>query len=204
MAYLTVTTQADVVAPSDGKLSLREALSLANGSGGPDTIRFSASVVGKKLVLTGGELLITNDLLIDGNNGGAAARTTIDANHASRVLSITGGGTEATINGLVVTNGYTVGEGGGIAIREAAFTIRNSSIVGNTASSGGGMSILRGGKIIIEDTEILNNMTEHFGGGVDISESNDVTINNTDVTNNMAEHGGGNVRREADWVFLRA
>ena len=105
MAYLTVTTPIDVVAPGDGKLSLREALTLANGSSGPDTIRFSATVVGQTLVLTGGELTITDDVTIDGNNGGAAAQTTIDANKASRVLSITGGGTEATLNGLVITNG---------------------------------------------------------------------------------------------------
>ena len=73
MAYLTVTTQVDVVAPGDGKLSLREALTQANGSSGPDTIRFSATVVGQTLVLTGGELTITDDVTIDGNNGGAAA-----------------------------------------------------------------------------------------------------------------------------------
>ena len=114
MAYLTVTTQVDVVAPGDGQLSLREAIEQANGSGS-DTIRFSAAVVGKTLVLTGGELSITDDVTIDGNNGGAAAQTTIDANQASRVLSITGGGTEATLNGWVITNGHiTDDDGGGI------------------------------------------------------------------------------------------
>ena len=69
MAYLTVTTPFDVVAPGDGKLSLREALIQANGSGGPDTIRFSAIVVGQTLVLTGGELTITDNVTIDGRGG---------------------------------------------------------------------------------------------------------------------------------------
>src|SRR5215212_490893 len=110
MAYLTVTTPFDVVAPGDGKLSLREALTLANGSGGLDTIRFTAAVVGKTLVLTGGELSITDDLIIDGNNGGTAPQTTIDANHVNRVLSIAGRDTEATLNGLVITNGHTDGQ----------------------------------------------------------------------------------------------
>ena len=113
MAYLTVTTQFDVVDPGDGQLSLREAIEQANASGGLDTIRFSAAVVGQTLVLTGGELSIDNDITIDGNNGGTAPQTTIDANYASRVLSITGGGTEATLNGLVITHGHTDGEPGG-------------------------------------------------------------------------------------------
>ena len=99
MAYLTVTTQFDVVAPGDGQLSLREAIAQANSSDGLDTIRFSAAVVGQTFVLTGGQLSITDDVTIDGNNGGSAAQTTVDANHASRVLSITGGGTEVALNG---------------------------------------------------------------------------------------------------------
>ena len=61
MAYLTVTTQADVVDPSDGKLSLREAVALANGSSGLDTIRFVASLEGQTLILTGGELMLRYD-----------------------------------------------------------------------------------------------------------------------------------------------
>ena len=59
MAYLTVTTAVDVVAPGDGKLSLREAIAQANGSSGPDTIVFAATVVGQTLMLTGGELVVT-------------------------------------------------------------------------------------------------------------------------------------------------
>src|SRR5688500_17660003 len=37
-----------------------------------------ATVVGQTLVLTGGELTISNDVTTDGNNGGTAAQTTID------------------------------------------------------------------------------------------------------------------------------
>ena len=58
MAYLTVTTQADVVDAGDGKLSLREAVAQANGSASANTIRFTAALEGKTLVLTGGELVI--------------------------------------------------------------------------------------------------------------------------------------------------
>ena len=53
MAYLTVTTQVDVVAPGDGQLSLREAITQANGASGPDTIVFAATIEGQTLTLTG-------------------------------------------------------------------------------------------------------------------------------------------------------
>ncbi len=59
MAYLTVTTQLDVVDPGDGRLSLREAVAQANLGTGADTIRFLSSLEGKTLVLTGGELSVT-------------------------------------------------------------------------------------------------------------------------------------------------
>ena len=52
MAYLTVTTQVDVVNPSDGQLSLREAVAQANSSASADTIRFIAALEGTTLVLT--------------------------------------------------------------------------------------------------------------------------------------------------------
>jgi hypothetical protein len=133
MAYLTVTTPFDVVAPGDGKLSLREALTQANGSGGPDTVRFSAAVVGQTLVLTGGQLTISSDVNIDGNNGGGAAQTTIDANYGSRVLSITGGA-EANLSGLVITHGRTDDEaGGGIFLAvESSLTLLDTTIANNS------------------------------------------------------------------------
>ena len=79
MAYITVTTPVDVVAPGDGKLSLREAITQANGSSGPDTIRFTATIVGQTLVLTSGELAVTDDLTINGRH-----RTTTVSSHDRR------------------------------------------------------------------------------------------------------------------------
>ena len=46
MAYITVTTPIDVVAPDDGQLSLREAIALANGSPDASTIKFVLALGG--------------------------------------------------------------------------------------------------------------------------------------------------------------
>ena len=159
MAYITVTTPVDVVAPGDGQLSLREAITQANGSSGLDTIRFTATVVGQTLVLSGSELSITDDLTINGSTGGPANQTTIDANHASRVMSITGTGTEVTLNGLIVTGGVSnFHPGGGIFLgSQTSLTLADSVVINNDAGDGsdgyhGGSS---GGGIFAEATARL-------------------------------------------------
>ena len=80
MAYLTVTTPFDVVAPGDGQLSLREAVAQANSSASADTIRFIAALEGTTLVLTGGELTVTQDLKIDGDSNDDGIKVTVDGN----------------------------------------------------------------------------------------------------------------------------
>ena len=47
MATFTVITAADVVNPSDGVLSLREAVARANADAGADTINFAAAIEGQ-------------------------------------------------------------------------------------------------------------------------------------------------------------
>ena len=80
MAYMTVTTPVDVVAPGDGKLSLREAITQANGSSGLDKIVFAANIEGTTLTLTQGELAVTQDLTIDGDKDNNGSAVTIDGN----------------------------------------------------------------------------------------------------------------------------
>jgi hypothetical protein len=210
MAYLTVTTPFDVVAPGDGQLSLREALTLANGSGGPDTIRFSATVVGQTLVLTGGELTIGDDVTIDGHNGGAAPQTTIDANKASRVLSITGGDIEATLNGLIISNGRAIDEpGGGIFLgSQASLTLADSVVTDNDTgdgsgnhnyvADGGGIFADTSARLTVNRSTISNNIVTDYdyytgadGGGIRAAGNNVVTIADSNITGNTGRFGGG-------------
>src|SRR5262249_49360320 len=69
---LVVDTLADSTDPSDGKTSLREAIALANGAPGPNTIIFAAGLTGT-ITLTQGELIITDSVTITGP--GASALT---------------------------------------------------------------------------------------------------------------------------------
>ena len=74
MTTFTVTTAADVVA-NDGELSLREAVAKANATAAADTIEFDAVLEGTTLLLTGGELALSQDVTIDGDRTMTAARS---------------------------------------------------------------------------------------------------------------------------------
>jgi CSLREA domain-containing protein len=108
MAIFTVTTAADTVNPSDGQLSLREAVDLANATTTADTIEFAPAIEGQTLVLTGGELVLTRDVTIhgggvtlDGNDTDPDTR--VAAGH--RILNITGSGTDVSLDNLTLTRG---------------------------------------------------------------------------------------------------
>ncbi|WP_231753454.1 dockerin type I domain-containing protein [Rosistilla carotiformis] len=108
MAVFHVTTFDDVVAASDGVLSLREAISLANGSPGADEITFFETVT-QPIVLGLGELSITDSVTITGAGRGT---TVIDANQQSRVLNVAGESVDVTLLQLTLTDGRTTGSNG--------------------------------------------------------------------------------------------
>jgi NADH dehydrogenase FAD-containing subunit len=90
MATFTVTTAADVVNATDGKLSLREAVAQANATIAADTIVFAAGLEGKTLVLTAGELTITQDLTIDGDRDDDGLEVTLSGGNRQRLAEILG------------------------------------------------------------------------------------------------------------------
>ena len=75
MATYTVTTTADTLDPTDGQLSLREALALADvDAATADTIDFAPEVQGGRIALAGSQLTVASEVTIDGGAG-----VTIDA-----------------------------------------------------------------------------------------------------------------------------
>ena len=114
MATFTVNTAADVVDSNLNQLSLREAVNLANAATTADTIVFANAIEGQTLVLNQGQLVLTEDLTIDGdlNNDGLAV--TIDGNHASRILTNQGSnGVALSLIDLALVNGRSNGADGG-------------------------------------------------------------------------------------------
>ena len=131
---------------STGDLSLREAIGLANGNQGPDTITFDTSLAGKTIVIENGEFEITQALTIDASD--LAAKVKIDAQQQSRIFNITTRIGDYTLAGLRLTGGRT--------------TADNPFIIGvgfATDHNGGAVRSNAGGDLTLSKMVITGNST---------------------------------------------
>ena len=198
---------------TEGDLSLREAVALANVNAGADTITFDAALAGQTFLLDGQELGVTESLTIDAS--ALAQKVIIDANHMSRVLNFSASSGDSILAGLQLLNGSTSGSGGailnagtllldgvGVADSFAAgngggiystreLTVRNSRIDGNQAGNGGGIETTSGSKLTVDRSTISGNTaTSGQGGGIRNSNGT-ITIVGSTVLGNAAGTGGG-------------
>jgi Ca2+-binding RTX toxin-like protein len=213
---LVITTAADVVA-SDGELSLREAVDLANANGDATIITFAAGLAGQTITLTSG-MYLTTDIVIDGDmNGDNKADITISGGGASRIFRIDAAGTDVSLRSLTLTSGSSGGNnggavsasvsassvtildctisnsnsggvGGGVSTFGAALTIANSLITGNSAAYGGGI-YGQNANIQLQNTTVYGNSVTGTGGGVSAFNGS-LTLFNTTVTGNRADTDG--------------
>jgi CSLREA domain-containing protein len=156
-------------------LSLREAIGLANGSIGADTIVFDASVT-DRILLKLGELQITDSLTITGLGIGASV---VDAGGKSRIFNIEGDSIDVTFVGLTITGGST--------------TADNDPAQGeSTHSSGGGIRFVTTGNplttanLLINDSQLTENKTqgEIASGGAIFVDRVNVTLQNSRISGN--------------------
>ena len=212
MTTFTVNTTADIDDGNFSQLSLREAVNLANATTDADVIVFASAIQSQKLVLTGGELVLSNDVTIHG--GGV----TIDGNgfngyDGHRILNIVGAGTDVSLDNLILTDGraaqdegiYSGGGAilvGGGSLTMTGCTIRNSS--GGDFSQGGGIFAASGSHISIATSAIYDNSAgqsynDHrftLGGGIAGGENVALTIRDSQISGNLGSDGGG-----AIWLY---
>ena len=178
MATFTVTNLLDF-----GTGSLRQAILDANGLGGADEIFFDSGLSGGTINLTSGELLITDDLSI---NGLGADFLSVDAGGFSRVFNIDDGDNnnllDVLIDGLRITRGNTSSYGGGILNLEN-LTVTNSTISGNTANRGGGIYSHYDDFLTVTNSTISGNR----GGGIShgLQSSGVTQITNSTISDNV-------------------
>jgi CSLREA domain-containing protein len=169
--------------------TLREAVSLA-GLG--DQVDVPAGTY----LLTDGELFLTSDTIV-----GAGARSTIiDGGAKSRALWVTDGTTN--VSGLTIWRGNGVGRapsgvGGGIFVQSGLLNLIDSTVMTNTASTGGGIAST-GNVNVVGSTVSGNKATDEKlaqGGGIAVASSGELALGNSTVSNNTAtaadSEGGG-------------
>ena len=188
-AIFTVTNNLDA-----GAGSLRQAILDANAAGGMDTVDFDAALDGQTITLTGGEIAIGDDLLIDGLG---ADRLAISGNSASRVFTAddgAGGYAAITLRDLTITGGLA-GAGNGGAIRSVEDLTIENSIVSNSAANSGGGVYSRNGTLVIRSSTITGNTStrtsaDRGGGGV-FNVNGALRIHDSALHGNSANAYGG-------------
>jgi hypothetical protein len=192
-----------------GDVSLREAIGLANGFvGGADVITFHSSLSGGTILLSRGELQITDAVTV---NGPGANLLTIDASgndatpetsngDGSRVLNIDDDAStliDVAISGLTLAGGDVNGEGGGIGNGEN-LSLSASVITGNAASSnGGGLSNRNAHGSMNLNAVTVNGNAATYGGG--ISNVGNLIIAGSTISDNDATGffgGGGGISNQ--------
>ena len=185
-ATITVTNTND-----SGPGSLRQALTIANDG---DTIGFAVTGT---ISLTSGELVIDKNITISGPGPGLL--TVVRSQQAAdfRIFNIPPSHT-AEIDGLTITGGSLVGNGGGIS-SGATLTISNCAISGNSITADGveysGAGIYNVGTMTIVNSTVNNNQAlivgflPPFGGGIS-NDGGTLTIQNTTISENTAAGSG--------------
>ena len=186
-----------------GAGSLRDTLAAA-ASG--DTIVFDPSLAGKTITLTNGQLVINQNLDIEGLGAG---NLTVSGNNASRVFDVANNAT-ATIAGLTITDGLVQGSGtgGGGILNEPGsnLNLNNVAFTGNHAFADVGGAIWNepGATATVNACSFTNNQVVGFNGAAEggaIDDDGTMSVASSTFTGNQAigangavfanGHGGG-------------
>lgn len=209
---IVVTTLADTVDLNDGVTSLREAIFAANVVSGADTIQFDPALTAggpAKILLTHGELKITDSLTIDGPGSDSL---TIDASgndptpsevdgKGTRVINIDDDNPHTQIGvlirGLTVSGGDTRSFGGGIFSYES-LSLSNVTLTHNSSLGEGGalfVSLDSAGTVSIESSVVSENLCAANGGGMSIRLSGGASASIVDsrISGDSAMGSGGGV-----------
>lgn len=195
MATFIVTSNADGDGGSD--LTLREAITAANGTAGADVIEFDGGVFSGgdantiRLSLDLGSLLITDSVTIDASRvagvtitGDASNNDITDANGITdikatgqtalldnvRPIAVTGDNEETTLRGLTLTGGYIRGPGSGVDVSLFSDPVPGQG--SGNGYSGGGLFVDEGSLNFLDGAVSGNGIIGRgVGGGIFFNET---------------------------------
>ena len=151
------------------------------------------------LTLTLGELLVNQDLTIDGDKDNNGIAVSIDGNHNSRILRITGGGTDVAVTDLTLTNARSAeNESGGavflgsgsLALNAASISNSSTGIAYGYANASGGGIFAGSGSLLSISKSTITEISAADGGGI-AAESASLIIRGSLISGNSAFGSGG-------------
>ncbi|GLS27691.1 choice-of-anchor Q domain-containing protein [Marinibactrum halimedae] len=194
---VVVTTLNDVIDPHDDKISLREAINSINDGRAIGPITFDPGIVGRRIKLTLGELVISRDVVIDGDiNGDGMPDIIIDGQKQSRVFKVDDNDSTITrsiaLKGLIITGGDAANQAGGGIYSAENLELQNTVITQNTARYGGGIFVASG-SLLIQASEIRNNNALVSGGGISTKENSVLHIIDSTIKANHGKQRSGGI-----------
>jgi CSLREA domain-containing protein len=169
-----------------GVCTLREAVTAANGTPEDDTIVFQNGLNGT-ILLTGSFLNVTGSVTITG----PGARNLSVSCNVNRVFIISGASVRVNISGLTITGGNLAG--GITNSGNSTLNLSEVALIGNKATTGGGITTRNGAITNITHSIIRNNSASAGAGGVEVVTPGTVTITNSTIAGNTAVNAAGGI-----------
>ncbi len=186
-----VTTLDDNLDASDGFLSLREAISLANDAPGGDTITFAADLLGGTIRLDPllGSLSVTGDLAIDGDAGnGGPGSLRLSGNDDPAIEGLLLARDAALhLEDLTVERAFDAGVRG----ENADLSLERVAIDDISGGAGIAVWLLDGGSLDMRASSITNLDSSSYAGGVYFPGGADVRISDSRIGDNCADQNFG-------------
>ena len=147
-----------------------------------DVIEIAPGLYPENLSIAGKDLTLRN-----AGNG----TVTVFGQGLSKCLVVSGGNTDAVIEGITFSNGFSTTAGAGVSVEGGARADITDCIIENSMNThvGGGLYMSGGGTV--SNTIIRNNTATSHGGGIYLAGSLDKVFLNCTIEGNTGLEGGG-------------
>lgn len=142
---------------------------------GQDTISIDVSGTDEGVILLDATLSVTSEIVINGNGNSLDGR-------GNQIFTVSAG--SLTLNDLTLTGGFSITNGGAIAVANAALTLNNSVVSGSGARGQGGGIYALDSDVTLVDSVVSGNVTNAIAADFEpvVEEEDD-----TDQTDNAAQ-----------------
>lgn len=150
----------------------------------------TSDVAGTAVNASNGAKVTLTNVTFTGNTSNLQKSGSTNQN-AGGALAASGSGTRVTATNVTYANNKaTAGNGGALAISDAAYAQTGGSLSGNSAMGGGALSI-SGGSASFTDVAFTDNTATGFGGAIMADKAAEVTIAAKDVDLVISGNAGG-------------